>query len=330
MDPRYRGVPLGPADSVPISVFDAFYPGQKPVWIPLATGQRRLALERQIAENRAAERRAMKKYRAWRKGIYERSLTAIRLLDLSYLPMVEHPFRDGELTYDLELPLRDRHGEQVFCAHASNVEELELAIQHWFAALTYPTRAREEPEQHAPMHPETEEAERVRVADHYVRKIFHEDLPVEQRDALLAVIFQCKWFDIPPTRLRNYFRGVMRKAAVRRYRIAPMRLGGVPAMRLDEPLQTNPTATLMDTVPDPHSGTGQDQGGIGAPWRELWQFCSSIPPSQPKLRKMAGLLLNLLDEKEAVQHYGSGGLAQLKHLKLQVRAWRETRGKATG
>lgn len=330
MGTPYQEMPVGPADSVPLSIFAPFYPGQEPSWIPLATGQRRLALEHQIAENRAAEQRAMKKYRAWRRGIYERSLAAIRLLDLSHLPMVEHPYREGEFAFDLELPLRDRHGDMAFCAHASNVEELEEAIQHWFAALTYPTRAREHPETHAQVHSEGEEAERVRVADHYVKMIFHEDLPIEQRDALVAAIFRCKWFDIPPSRLRNYFRRVMRNAAARRYRSAPIELGGRPTVSLDAPLPGNPDARLIDIVPDSSSRLGQNDVTSTDQWQYLWQFCGSIPPSQPMLRRMADLLLDLCDEKEAVQRYGHGGIAQLKRLKREIRTWREGRVKATG
>jgi hypothetical protein len=307
-------------------VFDASWPGDRPGWIPLVTGQRRLAWQHQLEENRAAERVAKKKFRDWRGRIYEQSLTAIRLLDLSYLPMVKHPYREGEFAFDLELPLRDRNGSQTFCAHVSSVEELEEAIQHWFAALTYPTRAREHPEEYARMHPEGEEAERVRVADQYVKKIFHEDLPVEQRDALIVAIFRCNWFDIAPRNLRNYFLRVMRNAARRQYRSVPIALGGVPVKSLDEPLLGDPEATLMDTIEDPHSVT-EDKEEIEEHWRDLWQFCGSIPPSQPKLQRMARLLLDLLDEEEAVQQYGRGGAAQLKRLRRELRTWRGSQGK---
>lgn len=323
---------MGPAESVPLRVYVTGFPKHPPFWISLVTGRRRLEMQRQIEENRAAERRAMKKYRAWRKEIYERSLEAIRLLDLSHLPVIEHPYHEGELTFDLELPLRDRHGEHALTAHASNVEELEEAIQHWFAALTYPTRAREDPEHHAQVHSEGEEAERVRVADHYVKRIFHEDLPIEQRDALLAAIFRCKWFDIAPARLRNYFRGVMRSAAARRHRSTPIRLGGVLAASLDEPLPGSPDATLKDILlaPSQELDPGPEANATTEGWRDLWQFSGSIPPSQPRLRKMAAILLEVRDEKEAVERYGRGGLPQLKRLKREIRAWRKVRARATG
>lgn len=330
MDPRYQNMPLGPADSVPLSIFVAHWPGKQPSWISPVTGQRRLEWERQLAERRAAEQVAKKEYRDWRSRIYEQSLRAIRLLDLSYLPRVEHPYRPGEVAFDIELPLRDRHGSQTFCAHVSNVEELEEAIQHWFAALTYPTRAREHPEQYAQVHSEGEEAERFRVASHYVKKIFHEDLPSEQRDALVVAIFRCKWFDIAPGRIRNYFRGMMRNAAARRYRSAPLKLGGIAAISLDEPLGGDSGGTLRDTLPDPRPGRVENEEAVQERWMELWQFCGSIPRARPRLRRMAGLLLECRDDEEAVRQYGPGGDAQLKRLKREVRAWREGRGKATG
>jgi hypothetical protein len=49
---------------------------------------------------------------------------------------------------------------------------------------------------------------------------------------------------------------------------------------------------------------------------------------------MAELLLELLDEEEAVQQYegeyGRGGTAQLKRLRREIRAWSEDRNRATG
>lgn len=297
------------------------------MWLCLVTGQRRLEMQREIAENHAAHRRAMKKYRAWRKSIYERSLAAIRLLDLDYLPVVAHPYRPGEHTYDIELPLRTRNGDEAFCGRASTLEELEEVIRHWFAALTFPTRAKDSSE-HAHLHDEGEAEERITVADQYVRKIFHEDLPYEQRDALLTAIFQCGWFDIAPSRLRAYFQRVMRNAASRRYRVAPIKLGGENVMSLDEPLLDSPDRVLGDTVSDSSEDSHQGTENIERSWQTLREFSASIPPSQPKLRRMAALLLELRDDEEAIRSYGPGGLPQLKRLKLELRAWLSRRRKA--
>jgi hypothetical protein len=262
----------------------------------------------------------MKKYRAWRKRIYDRSLAAIRLLDLRYLPMVAHPYREGEVAYDIELPLRDRDGEYVFCAHPSNVEELEDAIRHWFAALTRPSRG-------APGE-EGETFERVRVAEHYAHRAFHEDLPLAQRAALIGAIFRCGWFDIRVDRLRSYFDRLMRNAVSRERRVVPVSPGGIPAVSLDEPDPSDPSRTREEGLAVTPPGGEESEEKIDH-WRSaLWQFMLTIPPSRPKLRKMASLVLECRDEDEAVLSYGRGGTPQLKRLKAEVRAWQEDSKKA--
>jgi len=269
----------------------------------------------------------MRKYRQWRKGVYERSLTAIRLLDLNYLPRVEHPHRPGELAYDIELPLRDRNGEETFCSHASTIEELETVILHWFAALTRPARM-SGTDEYSRYYTEGEVGERVRVADHYAKKIFHDDLPQEQRYALLAAIMRCNWFDIHPSRLRSYFRGVMRRAAKTAHRATPMILGGTPVQSIEAPIAPGSSASLQDTLSELGPETEETESDILL--RDLGQFSDGIPRSQPKLRRMAAILLDTMDEKMAIERYGRGGTSQLKHLKREVRAWLRARDAMSG
>ncbi len=315
---------MGSADRVPISVFESFYPGRQPSWIPLVTGQRRLEIQKESEER---ERRAMKEYRAWRAARWRRSLDAIRLLDLSLLPTSPHPSRTGEVVYDLELPLRDHQGEGTFLAHVSRVEELEGKILPWLAALTYPTRAREHPEQYRQVHDEGEEAERITVAAHYVKQIFHGDLPADQRDALIATIFGGRaWFDVPTSRLRAYFRAVMRNAAKWEALVEPLELGGAPVESLDAPSSPGSTETLGQTITlSTHREETPTEEG-----EQFRRFCASIRPSRPKLRRMADLLLQLLDEKEAVVQYGEGGDAMLKHFRREFRLWLEGKEEVTG
>jgi hypothetical protein len=285
----------------------------------MATGHRRRALRAQIEDTRTVEREAMKKYRKWRDKVYANSFAALRLLDLGYLPQGDHPFREGEAAFDLELPLRTRHGEQVFIAHVSTLEDLEEALQHWLAAITLPTRAREAQGQWD--FSETEEKERLRVADQYLKRIFQNELPIEQRDALLRVVFQCDWFDIPPVKLRSYFQVVMTHAAGRSAKGNPVTLGGRPALSLDAP---HDGRTLGDTLEDPRAQP--DTADSDALWAELWRFSGVIPPSRPELRRMVALLLETRDEVEAVSLYGRGGAPQMKRLKAEIRLWKGKKG----
>lgn len=105
-------------------------------------------------------------------------------------------------------------------------------------------------------------------------------------------------------------------------------------MSLDAPLPTNPDASLGDILANAPLGSAQIEPAGSDLLANLRQFCDSIPPSQPRLRRMAELLLELLDEEEAVQQYegeyGRGGTAQLKRLRREIRAWSEDRNRATG
>lgn len=143
--------------------------------------------------------------------------------DVNYLPLMAHPYRPGEKAFDIELPLREHNGEETLFYHVSNDEghTLEDVIRLWLVALTHPQRAREFPEQYPGGASEDDEAEFIRVADHNVKRIFHDDLPDVQRFALLTAIIHCEWLKVPAARLPAYFVRRARKwAALGGHRIS--------------------------------------------------------------------------------------------------------------